>query len=134
MNAPTQGTLRAEAAEAINLVNDFALQTKCGDSGAAERTAEAVSGIVRRRPIMSGIVADHAMYLIETLGTNLGNGTNVGLANLMLRLHRESGEVIRGRLEDGDRKQIAGRRPEMPAAAVGNAGLGRNMHEGKMWR
>lgn len=116
MNAPTKETLRAEAAEAIELVNDFAVQTKEGDSGAAQKTAEKISGMVQRRPILSGKATDQASYLIETLDGNLGNGTKVGLANLMLRLNREAMEAIRGRLAE-DKKPLMVRKLERAEAA-----------------
>lgn len=99
MNAPTKETLRAEALEVKRLVIEFGIYTKHDNADAASGKAAEIIRMVRSRPILEGMAADMASGLIENAGTWLGDKANVGIANLMLRLHREAGEVMGRRLE-----------------------------------
>lgn len=114
MNAPIRETLRAEALEVKRLVIEFGMEARQGNADAASGKAAEIIRMVRSRPILEGMAADMGSGLVENAGTWLGDKANVGIANLMLRLHREAGEVMGGRLED--KKPFPVRRPERAVA------------------
>ncbi len=115
MNIPTKVTLHAEAAIVKLMIVDFAIHMKGGDTDAARAIAEKASQMVRSRPILAGIAGDQGTFLLDTMNGSLSNEAKIGLGNLMLRLKRESGEALQGRLED---KKVFPRKPNRIDAAL----------------